>query len=140
DTEHADLFWGVRGGGGNFGVATSFEFRLHQVGPAVLGGLVLHPVSEARAVLRFYRDFCAQLPDAAEAYAAIMYLPDGLPVVALVLGYTGDLSAGERVLAPARQFGTPLADLVQPMPYGDRQRLLDAVGEHGINRYWKSGF
>jgi FAD/FMN-containing dehydrogenase len=140
DTVHADLFWALRGGGGNFGVATSLEFRLHQVGPTVLGGLVLHPATDAGAVLRFYREFCAQLPDEAEAYAAIMTLPDGLQVAALILGYTGDLAEGERVLEPARRFGSPLADLVQPMPYVQRQKLLDALGEHGIQRYWKSGF
>ena len=140
ETEHTDLFWALRGGGGNFGVATSFEFRLHKVGPTVLGGLVLYRVTQARSVLRFYRDYCAHLPDAAEAYAAIMTLPDGQAVVALVLGYTGDLAEGERVLAPARSFGSPMADLVEPMPYVQRQKLLDAVGEHGIHRYWKSGF
>src|SRR5579859_4975478 len=80
ETEHADLFWGLRGGGGNFGVVTAFEFRLHKVGPTVLGGLVLYPVSAAADVLRFYREFCRELPDAEEAYAGIMTLPDGLPV------------------------------------------------------------
>src|SRR5260370_20984870 len=109
ETDHADLFWGLRGGGGNFGVATSFEFKLHQVGPTVLGGLVLHSAAEAGAVLRFYREFCAQLPDAAEAYAAIMTLPDGQPVAALILGYTRDLAERRRLLAPARRFGSPLA-------------------------------
>jgi FAD/FMN-containing dehydrogenase len=137
--EHPDLFWALRGGGGNFGVATSFAFRLHEVG-AVLGGLVIYPMSEARAVLRFYREFCAQLPDEAEAYAALMTTPDGQRVVVLMLGYNGDIDEGERVLAPARQFGSPLADLVQPMPYAQRQKLLDDMGVHGLLRYWKSGF
>ena len=139
--EHPDLFWALRGGGGNFGVATSFEFRLHPVGPLVLGGLVIHPLARAREVLRFYRDFCGSLPDEAEAFAALLTAPDGNPVVALLLGYNGPLDAGERVLAPARAFGPPVADLVGPMPYVQRQRLIDDdLGVHGIHRYWKSGF
>ena len=140
ETEHTDLFWALRGGGGNFGVATSFTFQLHEVGPTVLGGLVIHPLAEARSVLRFYRDFCAELPDEAEAYAALLTSPDGQPVIALLLGYTGPLAQGERILAPARRFGSPVADLVGPMPYLKRQQLIDDLGVHGIHRYWKSGF
>jgi FAD/FMN-containing dehydrogenase len=140
ETQHADLFWALRGGGGNFGVATSFEFKLHEVGPTVLGGLVIHPLSEAGSVLRFYRDFCISLPDEAEAYCSILTAPDGNPVIALLIGYTGSLAEGERVLAPARQFGSPLADLVGPISYVQRQRLIDDLGVHGIHRYWKSGF
>ena len=140
DTQHPDLFWALRGGGGNFGVATSFEFRLHEVGPIVLGGMVIHPLAEAGSVLRFYRDFCTSLPDEAEAYASILTAPDGNPVIALLIGYTGSLAEGERVLAPARQFGSPLADLVGPIPYVKRQQLIDDLGIHGVHRYWKSGF
>jgi FAD/FMN-containing dehydrogenase len=140
ESQHADLFWALRGGGGNFGVATSFEFKLHEVGPRVLGGLVIHPLSEARSVLRFYRDFCSSLPDEAEAYCSILTAPDGNPVIALLIGYTGSLADGERVLAPARQFGSPVADLVAPISYVQRQQLIDDLGVHGIHRYWKSGF
>jgi FAD/FMN-containing dehydrogenase len=140
ETEHADLFWALRGGGGNFGVATSFAFNLHEVGPTVLGGMVIHPLAEARSVLRFYRDFCADLPDEAEAYAAIVTSPEGHPVIALLIGYNGPLAEGERVLAPARRFGSPVADLVGPISYVQRQQLLDDLGTHGIHRYWKSGF
>lgn len=140
-TENPDLFWALRGGGGNFAVATSLEFRLHEVGPIVLGGLVLYPLSEARAALRFYRDFSAALPDEAEAYAALLTTPDGAPVFALILGYNGPISEGERVLAPARAFGKPIADLVQPVPYAARNTMLDQPNAvHGIQRYWKSGF
>jgi FAD/FMN-containing dehydrogenase len=139
ETEHPDLFWALRGGGGNFGVVTSFTFRLFEVGP-VLGGMVIHPMSEAGSVLRFYRDFSAGLPDEAEAYAGLLTSPDGHPVVAVLLGYNGDLAEGERVLAPMRQFGAPLADLVQRMSYTQRQHMLDDVGVYGIRRYWKSGF
>jgi FAD/FMN-containing dehydrogenase len=138
--EHSDLLWALKGGGGNFGVVTSLEYQLHPVGPLVLGGMVLHPRAAARDVLRFYRDFCRSLPDEAEAYAALLTSPDGDPLTALLLGYNGPLDEGERVLAPARQFGSPIADLVSPMPYVQRQTLIDDLGVHGIHRYWKSGF
>src|SRR5260370_19919593 len=140
ETQHPDLFWALRGGGGNFGVATSFAFGLHEVGPEVLGGLVIHPLAAAGSVLRFYRDFCMQLPDEAEAYAAILTSPDGQPVIALILGYNGPLADGEQGLQAARQFGSPVADTVRPIPYVQRQRLIDDLGVHGIHRYWKSGF
>lgn len=138
--DHADLFWALRGGGGNFGVVTSFQFRLHPVGPTVLGGMVLHPLTRAGEVLRFYRDFARALPDEAEAYAAMLTTPDGVPVVALLLGYNGPLAEGEKALEPARKFGSPIADTVGPMPYVQRQTLIDDLGVHGIRRYWKSGF
>jgi len=137
-TEHPDLFWTLRGGGGNFGVVTSFEYRLHPVGQ-VLGGLVLHPLDRATEMLRFYRDFCATLPDEAEAFAALITPPNGVPMAAMLLGYNGPIEAGERVLAPARQFGHPAADLVAPMPYVARQAMLDVPGaEHGLHRYFRS--
>ena len=139
-TENPDLFWALRGGGGNFGVVTSFEYRLHPVAE-VLGGLVLYPLDQAQAVLRFYREFCRTLPDEAEAYAALLTAPQGMPVVALLLGYNGPISEGEEVLAPARRFGTPLADLVGPVPYVARQTMLDAPNaEHGLHRYWRAAF
>ncbi len=139
-TDHPDLFWALRGGGGNFGVVTSMELRLHPVSQ-VLGGMVIHPLDRAPEVLRFYRDFCSTLPDEAEAYAALLTTPDGIPVVAMLLAYNGPIEDGERVLAPAREFGQPIADLVAPMPYGARQTMLDAPGaEHGLHRYWRSAF
>jgi FAD/FMN-containing dehydrogenase len=141
DQEHADLFWALRGGGGNFGVATSFEYQLHPVGPLILGGLLIYPLDRARDVLRFYRDFCASLPDEAEAFGALLTAPDGNRVIVVLLGYNGPLDEGERILAPARAFGSPVADLVSPMPYVQRQRLIDDdLAIHGIHRYWKSGF
>ena len=136
--EHPDLFWALRGGGGNFGVVTSFEYRLHPVSQ-VLGGMVLHPLDRATEMLRFYRDFCATLPDEAEAFAALITPPNGVPMAAMLLGYNGPIEAGERVLAPAREFGNPVADLVSPMTYGARQTMLDALGaEHGLHRYFRS--
>lgn len=139
-TEHPDLFWGLRGGGGNFGVVTAFEYRVHPV-TQVLGGMVIHPLDQAGDVLRFYRDFCPTLPDEAEANAALLTSPDGIPVVALLLGYNGSIEAGEKILAPARSFGKPVADMVAPMSYGARQVMLDAPNaEHGLHRYWRSAF
>jgi FAD/FMN-containing dehydrogenase len=136
--EHPDLYWALRGGGGNFGVVTSVELRLHPVSQ-VLGGLVLYPFDQARDVLRFYREFCSTLPDAAEAYAGLLTAPQGMPVAALILGYNGSLAEGEKVLAPARGFGKPLVDLVAPMPYCTRQTLLDTPNAaHGLHRYWRS--
>ena len=140
-TENPDLFWAVRGGGGNFGVITSFEFRVHPVGPQVLGGMVIHLLQDAPEVLRFYRDFSANVPDKAAAFAGLLTAPDGPPVVAMILGYNGDLAEGERVLAPARAFGSPIQDVVGPMSYCARQSLLDEPNAiHGIQRYWKSGY
>jgi FAD/FMN-containing dehydrogenase len=138
--DHADLFWALRGGGGNFGVVTSLEYRLHPV-TEVLGGMVIYPLDQAREVLRFYRDFSATLPDEAEAYAALLTAPQGMPVAALILGYNGPVADGEKVLAPARRFGKPVADVVGPMPYAARQRLLDEPNAtHGLQRYWRSAF
>ena len=138
--DHPDLFWALRGGGGNFGVVTAFEYELHPVGQ-VLGGMVLYPLDQAAAMLRFYREFCPTLPDEAEAYAALLTSPEGVPVAALLLGYNGPIDDGEKVLAPARRFGTPLADMVAPMAYGVRQSMLDVpFAEHGLHRYWRSAF
>jgi FAD/FMN-containing dehydrogenase len=139
-TENPDLFWALRGGGGNFGVVTSFEYRLHPVS-TVLGGLVLYPLAQAREVLRFYRDFCRTLPDEAEAYSGLLTSPDGVPVAAMILGYNGPIEEGTKVLAPARAFGKPVADLVGPMPYTARQTMLDQGNAvHGLHRYWRSAF
>lgn len=139
--DNSDLFWGLRGGGGNFGIATSFEYRLHQVGPIILGGLVIHPLEKAKEVLRFYRDFSSGLPDEAEAHAGLLTSPEGDKVIALILGYNGPIEEGEKILEPARKFGDPVADLVQPMPYASRNAMLDeGMATHGIQRYWKSGF
>jgi FAD/FMN-containing dehydrogenase len=138
-TENPDLFWALRGGGGNFGAVTSLQYRLHPV-TETLSGLVIYPLDQGRDMMRFYRDFCATLPDEAEAFAA-MLTHDGQPVVAMALGYNGPVEAGEKVLAPARQFGKPIADLVGPMSYGARQTLIDdPLAKHGLHRYWRSAF
>src|SRR6266850_2323291 len=138
--DNSDLFWALRGGGGNFGVVTSLEYRLHPV-TQVLGGMVIYPLDQARDVLRFYRDFTGTLPDEAEACAALLTAPEGMPVAALILGYNGPIAEGEKVLAPARRFGKPVADVVAPMPYAARQRMLDEPNAiHGLQRYWRSAF
>jgi FAD/FMN-containing dehydrogenase len=136
--ENPDLFWGLRGGGGNFGVVTSFEYRLHPVGP-VLAGLLIHPLGAAPEVLRSYRDFCREAPDELTAYAALMHSPDdGQPILALMLAYVGDLAEGERVLAPLRRLGPPAADTVGPVSYRALQRNLDPIAPSGLQNYWKS--
>jgi FAD/FMN-containing dehydrogenase len=113
---HPDLFWAVRGGGGNFGIATAFQFQLHPVGP-VLSGKVVYPLSKAREVLRFYREYTSQAPDELTASAALMTTPDGLPVIAINLCYCGDLQEGERAVSPVRKVGPPLIDLIRPRSY-----------------------
>ena len=111
--ENADLYWGLRGGGGNFGVVTAFDYQLHPLG-TILGGMVVHPLSRARSVLQFYRDFTAELPDELTAACAMLTTPDGKPVIGILVCYCGDLSQGERVIAPLRKFGPPLVDRIQP--------------------------
>jgi FAD/FMN-containing dehydrogenase len=138
--ENPDLFWGLRGGGGNFGVVTSFEYRLHPVGP-VLAGMVIYPMSEAREVLRFYRDFARGCPDEMLAAAALMTSHEGAPVVVIIASYIGDLAKGERLVAPLRKFGTPLADTIAPTSYVQLNTLFDAAVPYGgVQRYWKSSF
>jgi FAD/FMN-containing dehydrogenase len=138
-TEHADLFWGVRGGGGNFGVVTSFEYRLHPVGP-VLAGRVLYPIARAREVLKFYRDFSAAVPDTVNTVAGLITVPDGVRVAAILACYHGPLGIGEAVLQPLRTFGPPLVDEIWPRPYREVQTLLDAASPHGRRYYIKAGF
>lgn len=149
DAERADLFWGLRGGGGNFGVVTSFEYRLHPVGPQVLAGAVFHPGEDAGKVLRFFRDFVADAPDELTVIAVALSAPPepflpaeahGRLAVALAVCYAGDLDEGERVLRPLRSFGRPLADVVGPMPYATLQSMFDAGHPSGLHNYWKSNY
>jgi FAD/FMN-containing dehydrogenase len=139
-TEHPDLFWGLRGGGGNFGIVTSFEYRLHPVGP-VLAGMVIYPMTKAKEVLRFYRDYARTCPDELTAFSAMMTSPDGVPVVAIVVGYIGPIAEGERLVAPVRKFGSPLADTIGPISYVELNTMLDGAFPYGgVQRYWKSSF
>jgi hypothetical protein len=145
--ENPDLFWGVRGGGGNFGIVTSFEYRLHPVGPIVLAGPVFYPLERAREVLRFYRDFIASAPDELTTMLnlrrapAVPFLPPamhGLPVIVVTACYSGSIEEGERVLRPLRTFDSPLVDLIAPKPYLTHQAMFDATVPHGWHYYWKS--
>jgi len=139
DTEHPDLFWGVRGGGGNFGVVTSFEYRLHPVGP-VLAGMAVHPFAKVKEVLQFYRDFSSTTHEALTTYAVSMTAPDGTKVVAIAVCYSGPPAEGERLIAPVRQFGPPLEDQIRPMPYTELQSMLDAANPPGHQYYMKAHF
>ena len=149
DEENADLFWGLRGGGGNFGVVTAFHFRLHPIGPIVLGGMLLYPAAMARDVVRFWRDFMTNAPDEVGSALAFITAPPeefvpepvrGQPVVGIVLCYAGPVADGEKVLQPLREFGPPGIDLVQAMPYVAVQQLLDAPNPKGLQNYWSADF
>jgi FAD/FMN-containing dehydrogenase len=139
--EHADLFWALKGGGGNFGVVTSIRYRLHPV-RGVISGMILHPLTRAREVLRHYRDFVtAGLPDELTIFAVALTGADGVPRLAIIPAYTGpNLDEGERLLAPLRAVGSPDADLVCRMPYVSMQRMSDDTAPQGRRAYWKSCF
>jgi FAD/FMN-containing dehydrogenase len=140
--EHSDLFWAVRGGGGNFGVATWLEYELYPVGPMVLGGLVAHPFTAARDVLRFYRDFTQSLPDDLTAFAGLLHAPDGsgAQIAAIMVCHAGSLEAGAAAVAPVKRFGSPVMDVIGPMPYSALNTLFDAGFPRGALNYWKSSF
>ena len=139
--ENADLFWALRGGGGNFGVATSFEYRAHPVS-TVCGGMVAHPLSRAREALAFYRDLTRSAPDELTVYFNLFADP-AVPEVkyaAMVACHCGDPAAAEAGLKPLRQFGPPVVDLIQPMPYPVINTLSDGGYPRGAFNYWKSAF
>jgi FAD/FMN-containing dehydrogenase len=147
-TQNEDLFWGLRGGGGNFGVVTSFKFQVHPAG-MVLAGLVLHPLSSGKEALQFWRDFGPAAPEEFTDGALVfnappeMPVPDMLrrePIVGLRGVYTGPLDAAEQALAPLRRFGPPAADAIQPMPYSAAQTMADFLWPPGSLNYWRSGF
>jgi hypothetical protein len=138
--ENPDLFWAVRGGGANLGVVTSFEFRLHAAGPIVYGGVVVHPIKDAKEVFRRFHDYCRTAPDEFRAEAVLLTSPDGDPVMALSLCCIGPLDEAERIVQPLRAFGSPLADQVAPTPYLDIQAAGDQTFPTGLRFYWKSHF
>jgi FAD/FMN-containing dehydrogenase len=144
ESENADLFWGLRGGGGNFGVVTSFEFRLHPVGPMVVGGMLMHPLEGAGEVLRAYRDYVDAGPDElATAFAFFPAPPEefvpehlhGKTVLGIIACHFGELEEGERRVAPLREIGPPAVDLIGAMPYTDLQALLDPTAPTGWRWY-----
>src|SRR5919106_340665 len=139
DEENEDLFWGIRGGGGNFGVVTLFEYQLHPVGP-VLGGGLRYSTAEARDFLRFYHEFASTCPDELSTAASLGRAPDGSVVVGVAVCYCGPIEVGERVLYPLRTFGSPLEENIQPMAYQALQSAPDAGFPLGRQHYWKSSW
>jgi FAD/FMN-containing dehydrogenase len=138
---HPDLFWALRGGGGNFGVATSFEYRLHPLG-GVVGGLIAYPFEAATDVLRFYRDFTQSVPDELTVFAGLVHAPDvsGTKLAAMVACHAGPAEKAAKDLAPLRAFGEPLLVEIGPIPYPAMNTLLDAGFPKGALNYWKSSF
>jgi hypothetical protein len=136
-SENEDLFWALRGGGGNFGIVTSFEFQAHPV-HTVLGGLLLYPRDAAVDVIRHFRDYIEGAPDELTAYVALLHGPDGAPLVAVIPCYCGEIADGQRVLGPLRSFGKPVVDAIQPMPFPAMQSLLGPSFPDGNHNYWKS--
>ena len=139
-TENSDLFWAVRGGGGNFGIVTSFEYRLHPVGPIVLAGAVAHPFDKAREVLKFYREYASDIPDELTTLISISRSPEGDPLITMVACYCGPIEEGEEVIRPLRDFGSPVVDMIKPMPYRDFQSMRDQRGMPGPLHNWKDSF
>ena len=140
--EEPDLFWAVRGGGGNFGVVTSFEFQLHPVGPMVTGGLIAHPFDRARDLLRFFRDCTVSLPDEHTIFGGLIHAPDGsgTKLAVMVTCHCGPLGAGEKAMRTLKQFGSPVMDALGPMPYCQLNSMLDPAYPKGALNYWKSSF
>jgi FAD binding domain/Berberine and berberine like len=138
-TENPDLYWGVRGGSGNFGVITSLEYRLHPVGP-VFGGAVFHPAAKAKEVLRFWREYAASIPDELVLQGGSLTLPDGVPVFGIAGCYCGPVSEGEKILRPLRSFGPPMADAFGAMSYLQIQGMFESFFPPGRLVYTKSNF
>ena len=137
DEENDDLFWGLRGGGGNFGVVTSFEYRVHPVGPVVQAGMVMHPFDKAKEMLRFYREFSSTIPDEVNTVGVLLTSPEGMLAAAMAACYNGPVEEGEKALRPLKEFGPPAVDLIQPMPYLAVQTMLDPTLPVGRQYYWK---
>ena len=149
EDENPDLFWGMRGGGGNFGIATSFEFDLHEVGPEVLAGRLLYPYEAAAEVLRFNREFMADAPNEVMCYPAFVQGNPGAghpeplhgeTLLVLLVTYSDDIAEGREVLRPLREFADPIADTIRPTPYTELQQSADELYQEGHRNYWKSHF
>jgi FAD/FMN-containing dehydrogenase len=148
ETENPELFWGLRGGGGNFGIVTAFHFRLHPIAPAVLAGMLIYPAQMARDLVRAYRDIMLAAPDELGTGLAFITAPpapfvpeevQGHPIVGVVVCYAGDLDEGERAVAPLRALG-PVVDLVEAMPYVAAQQLIEPGNPKGMRNYWTADF
>jgi FAD/FMN-containing dehydrogenase len=140
EREHSDLFWALRGGGGNFGVVTRFDYRVHPVGPLVYSGMLLHPLDHAVEVHRFVRDFMAEAPREIGLVCCITTGPDGDQAFAIITCHCGSLEDGEKVFRPLVEFGPPLLNMMGPRPYVEMQALLDGAFPAGRRNYWKSTF
>ena len=147
EKENPDLFWAIRGGGGNFGVVTSFDFKLHPVGPQVLAGLVVHPFDDTPALVRHYRSFVAKAPEELTCWLVFRKAPPlpflpaewhGREVAVIAIVYAGDISQGERVIEPLRKFGKPIGEHLGPTPYAGFQQAFDPLLTPGVRNYWKS--
>jgi FAD/FMN-containing dehydrogenase len=149
EDENADLYWGLRGGGGNFGVVTAFHLRLHPVGPILLAGQLMYPAPMAGDLLRFYRDFIVSAPDEVCGGIAFITAPPeefvpepvrGQPVVGVIVVYAGDPDEGEEAFGPLREFGPPGLDMVDRMPYVAVQQMIDGPNPKGLLNYWNADF
>jgi hypothetical protein len=142
ETENPDLFWALRGGGGNFGVVVSFEFQLHPVGPTVTAGITAHPFERAGEVLRFFRGFTRDLPDELTVSCGLIHAPDGsgTKLAAIIGCHCGPLEDGEIATAPLKSFGPPIMDALGPMPYRQANSMFDRGYPKGALNYWKSAF
>ena len=140
--DNPDLFWAIRGGGGNFGIATSLEYSLHEVGPMIFGGVVAHPLSRALDTLRFFRDFCSTLPDEVMMVAAMQTAPDGSGnrIAAIAGAHCGSPADGETALGPVKAFGPPVMDMMGPLSYTAVNSMLDPAFPRGALSYWKAQF
>jgi FAD/FMN-containing dehydrogenase len=137
---NADLLWGLRGGGGNFGIVTAFTYRVHPVGPKLLAGSVVYPYDQARSAMRFYAEFSRNAPDALSLDAALAMMPSGEKVFSVSVCYDGPIAEGEQVIRPLREFGSPVADRIAAVPYLQIQSAGDAVFPRGRRYYWKAQF
>ena len=149
EDQNPQLFWGLRGGGGNFGVATSFELRLHPIGPTVLAGMLMYPAEMAAGVLANFRDAMADAPDEVGSAVALITAPPeefvpepvrGQPVAGVIVCYAGRLEDADEGLRPLREFGPPAIDMVEPMPYVAVQRLIEPGYPSGMRNYWTGDF
>jgi FAD/FMN-containing dehydrogenase len=140
--EHPDLFWAIRGGGGNFGIAASLEYALHPVGPMITGGVLVHPLARAVDVLRVFRDTCATLPDEAMLVGGLQTAPDGsnAKLVGILGAHCGTLADGEAAFRPLKAFGPPVMDAIGPIPYATLNQMIDPAFPKGAHNYWKAQF
>jgi FAD/FMN-containing dehydrogenase len=147
ENENADLFWAIRGGGGNFGIVTRFEFKLHKVGPEILAGLIVFPFEQASQVLKSYREFVKTAPEELAVWVVLRQAPPlpflpaevhGKEVIVLPLFYAGDISTGQKLIDPIRAFGQAHGEHIGPMPYVQWQQAFDPLLTPGARNYWKS--